>query len=164
MTDLSTADARDKLYDAIEEVRVGMLGLVGEPMHPQPMTLFLEREAGLIWIFTGSDHDLTRALGAGRLAQVSIHADKEGVWASLHGQLVQDNDRERIDRYWSPIVAAWYPEGKDDPNLTLLRLSLGEAAVWIEKKGPLKFLFETAKANVTKTQPDWGERADIAFR
>ena len=34
-----------------------------------------------------------------------------------------------MDRYWNPVLSAWYPDGKDDPRLTLLRFDVddGEA-------------------------------------
>ena len=66
-----------------------------------------------------------------------------------------------IDKHWNPILAAWYPEGKDDPHLTLLRFDADDGRVWVSKKGPVRFMFEVAKANLTKTLPDVGGVADV---
>ena len=38
-----------------------------------------------------------------------------------------------------------------------------EAAVWITEGGLLKYAFEVAKANASKTTPDVGERRDLNF-
>ena len=65
-------------------------------------------------------------------------------------------DPARIEKYWNPIVAAWYPEGKADPHLTLLCLDVTDAQVWISEGGPIKFAFEVAKANLTGQTPDVG--------
>ena len=48
-------------------------------------------------------------------------------------------------------------------RLTLLRLDVTEAAVWITEGGLLKYAFEVAKANASKTTPDVGERRDLNF-
>ena len=59
------------------------------------------------------------------------------------------------------MLAAWYPEGKDDPKLTILRFDAGEGRVWVNEGGLLKFAFEVAKANITRTLPDAGGVADV---
>ena len=35
-----------------------------------------------------------------------------------------------IEKLWNPYVAAWYPGGKDDPNLALFRFNADEAKIW----------------------------------
>ena len=57
------------------------------------------------------------------------------------------------------MVAAWYPGGRDDPHVTLLRLSTGDAQVWLSESGPLKFAWEIAKANLSHHEPEIGENA-----
>ncbi len=59
------------------------------------------------------------------------------------------------------MVAAWFPEGKDDPELTLLRLEPDDAEVWIANKGPIRFAFEIAKANLTDQEPDLGRHSRL---
>ena len=66
-----------------------------------------------------------------------------------------------IDKHWNPVLAAWYPEGKDDPHLTLLRFDADDGRIWVSKKGPVRFMLEVAKANLTKTVPDAGGVADV---
>lgn len=36
-----------------------------------------------------------------------------------------------VDRLWNPFVAAWYPAGKDDPTLLLLRFDPAQAEIWL---------------------------------
>lgn len=150
-----------RLWDEIENHQIGMLGLVGETAHFQPMTAFVERAANQIWIFTRKDTDLARQVGASHPAMFVFQ--QRDIHACIGGDLALDHDRARIDRYWNAVVAAWYPEGKDDPNLTLLRLDCHDAQVWISQGGPVKFAWEIAKANTTKRVPDLGGRSNIAF-
>ena len=73
-------------------------------------------------------------------------------------------DREIIDRHWNPVLAAWYPGGKDDPNLTILRFDAGDGRVWVNEGGFFKFFYEIAKANVTKTLPDAAGAVDVSLQ
>lgn len=160
-SDQATVQAR--LWKEIEDHRIGMLGVVGgEPRHFQPMTAFVERDADQIWFFTYNDADLAEAAMSGAAAMFTFQRDK--IQACIGGRLSQQHDRERMDRYWGPAVAAWYPEGKDDPRLTLLRFDCEDAEVWITEAGPVKFGWEIARANAARTTPNLGERAHLDLR
>ena len=66
-----------------------------------------------------------------------------------------------LDRWWNPVVAAWYPDGKDDPHLTLLQFTPGDGRIWVADKGAFGFAYEILKANITKTTPDSGGVVDV---
>lgn len=151
-----------KLWDEIEKHDTGMLGIVGgAPHHAQPMTAFPEPEHGQIWFFTRTDTDLAREVTDGKAAMF-VFQQKE-IQACIAGQLTLQHDPARIDKYWNAVVAAWYPGGKSDPKLTLLRLDCDDAHVWISQAGPAKFAWEIAKANAMKHAPDVGGRANLDF-
>jgi len=151
-----------RLWDEIERHQVGMLGLSGgASQHTQPMTAFVEPENNQIWFFTRTDTDLARELGEGRSAMfVFQHRD---VQACIAGDLALQYDRARIDRYWNAVVAAWYPDGREDPRLTLLCLDCTDAQVWISEAGPMRFAWEIAKANTIHKRPQLGGRAHLNF-
>ena len=139
-----------------------MLGLMADGQHFQPMTAFLDREAQQIWFFTYRDTDLAQAVGDGGGHAMFVFQERD-LQACIGGRLTLSHDAERMARFWNPMVAAWYPEGKDDPRLTLLRLDCEDAQVWLTEAGPARFAFEIAKANATGTRPDLGERRDLNF-
>lgn len=65
-------------------------------------------------------------------------------FACLAGTVSQDNDRAQIDRLWNNQVEAWFPGGKEDPNLTLLRFDIDSAELWetdLSLSGRVKMLF-----------------------
>ena len=108
--------AEDRLFEAIEDTRVGMLGVAGgEPRHMQPMTAYVEREANELWFFTYRDTDLVRDVNAsgGHYAMFCVISKDREIYACLGGELEEHFDRARMERYWNPVVAAWYPEGKE---------------------------------------------------
>jgi general stress protein 26 len=161
--ELSNADVQDRLWKAIDDDHTGMLGLTHDTHHFQPMTAFVDRDTHALWFFTRKDTDLARSLAEGSGADAAFIFLDRKLQACVDGRLTLAHDRERIERYWNAHVAAWYPDGKDDPALTLLRLDVSEAAVWITEGGLLKYAIEVAKANVGKSTPDVGERRDLNF-
>lgn len=159
---LSPDKAEERLWEALEDTRIGMLGVVGgPPRHLQPMTAFRDKDGGHIWFFTNRGTDLAQDAAAGAQAMFCLVSKDRELYACFGGRLSEQFDRERIDRYWNPMVAAWFPEGKDDPGLTLLRLEPADAQVWISSKGPIRFAYEIAKANLTDEMPDLGGRSNL---
>lgn len=151
-----------RLWKELQDTRTGMLGLVGgAPRHFQPMTAFVEPETRELWFFTRDDTELVQELEGARTAMFVVQSKE--VQACIGGELSVRKDNARMDKYWNAVVAAWYPQGKDDPRLTLLRLHLADAEVWLSQAGPVRFAWEIAKANATHHIPDVGGHTRLDF-
>ncbi len=141
MTD--TRDIEKKFWKALKSDRTAMLSLDGVP-GAQPMTVLTDEEKSPLWIFTSKETDLVRDLSPGQPGALAFSSKGHDVFASLLGRISIDNDRAMIDRLWNPFVAAWYKDGKDDPELCLLRFDVEDAKVWIDASSLLagvKILF-----------------------
>ncbi len=159
---ISSREAIETFWESLKDRATVMLGAAGGD-RSQPMTAFSEPDNGLVWFFTRNDTDLAQEAAGGAEARLIFAAKDEKVFADISGALTIDHDRGRIERYWNPVVAAWYPDGKDDPHLTLMKFSPRTGQVWVSEKGLLGFAYEITKANVAKTQPDLGGSAKVSF-
>lgn len=81
----------------------------------------------------------------------------------MSGELREHKDQKIIDKYWSPIVAAWFEEGREDPEVTMIFFVPDEAAIWTSTDSSMKFAWEIAKANETETKPNVGYHDIIAI-
>ena len=160
------AELEARLWREINRERTVMLGLAGgPPRHLQPMTAFCDDEAGRkgVWFFVRRDNELLKQAGDGHAAMKCLVPGDHEFIACVGGTLAEDYDRELIDKFWNPVAGAWFPEGKDDPTLTLLRLEPEDAQVWISSGSAIRFGWEIARANFTKRPPEIGESAHLAF-
>jgi general stress protein 26 len=160
--DKTRSAAVEQLWDELDKVHAGMLGVEGSGQHMQPMAPQLDPEGRRIWFFSRDDSDLARAAGSGAKAHFCVIGEDHDYHACLSGALRQNRDQARIDAFWSPVVAAWFEGGKADPALTLLELELSDAAIWASSN-PIRFGWEIAKANVTEGEPDVGVRTHVRF-
>lgn len=99
-----------------------------------PMTASLDEDANhAIWFFTARDNHLAE------MGPATCHFASKGhdFFARFEGALSEETSRERLDKQWSNFVEAWFPQGKDDPNLLFLRLDLGDAELWSGDQGVL---------------------------
>lgn len=148
MTDRSDAEARlkEKFWDELKDSPFLMLGLQGvDDDFTRPMTA--QVDDGSIYFFASRSEDLFKALGRTSRAIATYAGKGHKLFASIHGNLREDMDRAVVNRLWNPIVASWYKDGKDDPDLVLLRLDADSADVWEAQAGAtlkaaaLKMLF-----------------------
>ena len=152
----------EKFWKALEDSPFLMLGVEGtRDGATQPMTANFEvqdRDAGVVWIFTARDHDLTRAMGQSNRALASYSGKGHDLFASLRGTFEIVNDRATIDRLWGPVVAEWY-EGKDDPKLALIRFDIENAKIWLsDVEGFLKPAFN----KLLGRKPEAGMKEKVA--
>ncbi len=132
----------DRLWDVIERRRAGMLNLTKSGLHAQPMLAVVERRRKRLWFVTRRDTDLVREIGDGGCAAFVVQ-DGEFM-ASVSGALSVVDNRRRIVRSWDAAIAAWLPDGPNDPNLVLLRMDCVDAEVWVSGIGLTKFAWELA--------------------
>lgn len=131
-------DLETKLWKAIDSDRTVMLGLDGvEDGHSRPMTAQIEDGHGPIWFFTSRDNALVKTLPQGRRAIAAFSSKGHDLFASITGSLHEDRNPIVIDRLWNAFIAAWFEGGKDDPNMTLLRLDTESAEVWLNENNLL---------------------------
>ena len=118
-----------------------MLGLTGNGEHSEPLTAQIDDDKpNTLYFFVAKDNRAAR--GGDAMAQfVSKGHD---FFACLHGRIALDNDQGEIDKLWSKEVEAWFPGGRDDPSLALLRFDVDSAELWesdISLSGRVKMLF-----------------------
>lgn len=134
----------EKLWKTLSSDRTVMLGLDGvEEGHSRPMTALVEGNTGPIWFFVGEPNAVVDNLAKSHRAIAAFSAKGHDLFASIHGNLSVDQDRNVIDRLWNPFIAAWF-DGKDDPKLVLLRFDPEHAEVWLNESNMLagvKMLF-----------------------
>ena len=118
-----------KLWDELDSSPFVMLGLQGvDDSFTRPMTA--QVDGGKIYFFAARSEDLVKGLGRSGRAIATFASKGHDLFASIHGTLAIDNDRSVIDRLWNPIIASWYKDGKDDPDLALVRFDTEKADVW----------------------------------
>lgn len=165
MADLEMAreHPEKQLWDQIEDIDAGMLGFEGSTDHMQPMAPMADPAASSLWFFTSRSSDLGQKAATGGRAHFCLIGKTHDYHACLMGELKENRDETKIDEHWSPIVAAWFDQGRKDPDMTLLQFRLEHAAIWASTGNPISFGWQIAKASLTDDTPDIGVRNEIVF-
>lgn len=136
----SDAEIQDKFWKALTSDMVVMLGANGvDDGHAQPMTAIVDDDMGgrYLYFFTTRSNTIVREMAENSRAIATFVSKGHDVFATINGTLMKHEDRETIDRLWNGHVAAWYPGGKDDPSLQLIRLDPESAQIWLNENSIL---------------------------
>jgi general stress protein 26 len=114
-------------------------------LRARPMAIAGKEANGDLWFATAIDSPKVDELLGENQVCASMQSGSRFLTISGRGEIVRD--RQRIEQMWKPTWKAWFPNGKDDPKLVLLRLAASEAEYWDQHgaKG-LAYLIEGAKA------------------
>ena len=151
-------DIKQQFWKALADSPYVMLGATGEREHHLPMNAQLDKDANsAFWFFTATDN----RLAAGGPAMAQFAAKGHELFACISGTLVRENNRAVLDKLWNNSIAAWYPGGKDDPKLVLLRFDLDDAEIWTADPG-VKGMFKLA-TGMTMKDGDLGKHTEVAL-
>ena len=151
-------DIKQQFWKALAASPYLMVGATGEREHHIPMNAQLDKDAhGAFWFFTATDN----RLAAGGPAMAQFASKGHDLFACISGTLVRENDRAVLDKLWNNSIAAWYPDGKDDPKLVLLRFDLDDAEIWTADPG-VKGMFKLA-TGMTMKEGELGQHATVAL-
>ena len=107
---VSLSEAREaparQLWDEINAVHAGMLGLEGLHMHMQPMAPHADPKTNTIWFFTKKDADLVQSIKPGSRAHFCVVGKEHDYHACLSGVLEVREDKAKLDEYWNSVTAA----------------------------------------------------------
>ena len=141
MSDKSPAEVAEQFLAKLKSSPFIMIGLEDDGQHSEPLTAQIDDDqSDVLYFFTGKDNRIAK--GGKAMAQFS--AKGHDFFGCLAGTVTQQNDRAQIDKLWSKQVEAWFPGGKEDPNLALLRFDIASAELWetdISVSGRVKMLF-----------------------
>jgi len=120
-----------------------MLGLQGiEDSRTRPMTAQVDipedgnkEDGGQLYFFGSKSESLVTAMGQTHNAVATFASKGHDLFAHVHGKLEIETDRAIIERLWNPIIAAWYKDGIDDPDLALIRFDTDSANLWKAETG-----------------------------
>ena len=124
-------------------------------LYSRPLAVLTDDFSGKVWFFTQDPSPKTEDVAHDSHVNVSYADGASHI--SLAGTATVTRDPALIEKFWNPWVEAWFPEGKDDPSVSLLEITADSVEYWhVDKPGVVR-AFESVKALITRTTPDVGE-------
>ena len=117
----------------VKECPTAMLGsldqngsIVTRPMH----TILDSDDQSTIWIFTKYENNICEQIRKTDTVCVSYSDPARNSYMCVMGTAKLVNDKKIMEKYWSPIMKAWYTDGLEDPSMILVQIVPQSADFW----------------------------------
>lgn len=158
--ELSPAEQRKQFWKRLEGINAGMLGFTAD-LKLVPMSHTADPDGHALWFIGAAGTHLGETAEKGAADATYVIAEAGGkLYAQINGRLEASDDKAKLDEIWNSVAASWFEEGRDDPDIRLLKLSIVDAEVWTTT-GSAGFLYELALNKITGKTPDMGEHFSL---
>lgn len=160
-------EALNEVRSLLPKFRCAMLTTIGEDgCFTRPMGVQGKPEEfhGTFWFFTDRRSAKARQIERGDRTLLVFQNDAEDTYLQLNGSASIVRDTDRMKELFNPFIKTWFPDGLDDPNLTLIRFEALNGQYWTSAAGMLQVLAAFTKAVITGRPGMGGEMGDVTLR
>jgi general stress protein 26 len=144
-----------KFHDLLAKFDTAMLvtHTADQSLRGRPMQIAGIDDDSRVWFLTAIESGKVEEIVHDTHVAVICQKDRD-LYVSLSGRATLLRDRAKVEELWKEPFRAWFPKGKDDPELALVSVTPQEGEYW-DNEGlkKIKYLFEAAKAYATGTTP-----------
>ena len=136
---LNGQEAIEKLQALAEDARTCMFITHASPRpHPaRPMALIKAEDDGSLYFFSAASSEKNKELSLEPFVQLIFANNAASEYLDISGTASVSRDREKIDEIWTEFAKIWFQGGKDDPDLTLIKVTPDVCNYWDTKNNKL---------------------------
>lgn len=133
ITTFQAEEAVAKLKTLVEEINICLFctnlktddGSTCRPMAAQEVD-----NEGNIWFFSEIDSEKNDEIMQNSHVQLFFAHPGKSSYVVVNGEAEIIVDRTKTEEIWSPLVKTWFKDGKDDPSLSLIKVTTKSAYYW----------------------------------
>ncbi len=154
----------EKLKTIIKDVEVAMLTTIDDGvLRSRPMQTQQAEFNGDLWFFTSSNTHKAEEIKKDNRVNVSYAAPEDNSYVSVSGKAEIVTDKAKMEELWSPILKAWFPQGLEQPDIILIKVTAEQAEYWDSASSSLVQAFGLLKSLVTGEPANGGDHAQISM-
>lgn len=163
-----TQDLRDE--EAVAKIRdiagseTGMLCTfpLASWMRTRPMMTQGVDPDGTLWYFSGKGSEKNREIRENAVVQVIYSFPSKSAYLCINGTARVSRDQSKINDLWTGWAKAWFPQGKDDPELTLISVKPTGGYYWDTKTNRMVQLAKIAYGALMGQTTDDGVMGELS--
>lgn len=126
------------------------------PLTTRPMGTQEVDEEGNLWFMSAKSSDKNEEIEQDNRVQLFYSNTGSSEYLSIYGTAEIVFDRQKIDELWNPIAKAWFKEGKNDPEISLIKVTPEAAYYWDTKNSKMIDFIKIVASAVTGKTMDGG--------
>lgn len=158
-------DVIEHLGELIRGIKVAMMTTVEQDgsLRSRPMWTHDRDFDGELWFFTKEHSPKVDEVEHDHHVSLSYADPSRDRFVSISGRCSLVLDKEKAKELWNPTLKAWFPQGLEDPELALLRVSVEKAEYWDTPNSRMVQLAGFVKAALTGQEYRPGDNEKVVL-
>lgn len=130
---LNKKEAIDKLKSLVDDIMICLFCTdlkIDDGSTCRPMSAIKVCEKGNIWFFSEKDSDKNKAIATDKNVQLFFSHPAKSSYLVVNGEAAIILDKEKIEELWTPVAKIWFKEGKEDPAISIIKVTPTSAYYW----------------------------------
>ena len=136
--DLSRSEAINKMKVLVESAQTCFFCTnlkADAAFETRPMAVQKVDDEGNLWFLSSVDSHKNEELKNNDAVQLLFQGDPHTDFMNVFGHATVSKDRDKIEELWNPLLKTWFTEGKDDPRITVIKVTPADGYYWDSKHG-----------------------------
>lgn len=153
-----SSTSRDLIWKHIKAIGTCMM-VTTKPdggVRARPMRGVADDLANAVWFFTDRDTDKDEDVQRDGRACLTFADTHDQTYVSVSGRLSLIHDRDEIAAHWNEGAEVYYPNGKDDNAIVLMKFTAESGEYWDAPSSPIVIAIKFLQAKVSGERPELG--------
>jgi general stress protein 26 len=152
-----------KIGELIQDIRICMMTTAAGDgsFDSRPMATQKTEFDGTLWFLTRQESGKVREIVQDAHVSLLYEDPGDSKYVAVKGRASVSKDKAKIHELWNPMYKAWFPEGEDDPAVTVVKVTVSEAEYWQASSSKLVMGIKYLAAAVTGGKVDVGEQGRV---
>ena len=112
-----------------------------ENLSGRPMRINEIDEDGTMWFFAKVLSNKVYEIVENKKISLVVVNENDNTYLMVNGTAKISYDEMKMNKLWNPEMKIWFPEGMDDPDMVLIKVSPLEASYWDNNGTRMVMLF-----------------------
>ena len=160
---LSGQEGLKKIGELIADIRICMMTTLDGKggFDSRPMATQKTEFDGTVWFLTRHESGKVGEIENDDHVGLMYSNPDDSTYVTVKGRATIGRDQAKIHELWSPMYKAWFPEGENDPAITVLKVSVDEAQYWEASSSKLVMGVKYLAAALTGGKVEVGETGTV---
>jgi general stress protein 26 len=161
---LNNKEAIDKLKSLVDEIKICLFCTdlkTNDGSTCRPMSAMKVCDQGNIWFFSEKSSDKNKAIEADKHVQLFFSHPAKGSYLIVNGEAEIILDKTTIEELWTPEAKIWFKEGKEDPTISIIKVTPSTAFYWDTDGSKMINFFKMVASVVTGADLISGKKGDL---
>lgn len=162
---LHSKEAIDKLKTLVDDITICLFCTdlkTDDGSTCRPMSAIKVCDQGNIWFFSEKNSEKNQAIMADKSVQLFFSHPAKNSYLVVNGEAEIISDKVKIEELWTPAAKIWFKEGKDDPNISIIKVKPTNAYYWDTDGNRMINFFKMVASVVTGTNLVTGKEGALS--